>query len=64
MHGEFSRSLIKDYQRQFTSLLPSALNDNYFSDSFGGKFFNADDAKTIGYIRGRLKNDCLELAVS
>jgi adenine-specific DNA-methyltransferase len=62
MRGEYSRSLIEDYQRQFTALSPSAVCENYFSQSFGEKFFNADDAKVIGHIRKTLERDRGELA--
>ena len=44
-------SLIDD----FNSINPAILRGNYFSKNFGGKFFDIDTAKIVGYIRERIK---------
>jgi adenine-specific DNA-methyltransferase len=33
------------------------LSENYFSKYFGGKFFNVDAAKKIGFIRENIENN-------
>ena len=35
----------------YNSIDPNSLNDNYFSDNFGDKFFDYKNSKLIGYIR-------------
>lgn len=54
--GHYSQKRIEFYYRKFNNLCADEIEDNYFSINFGGKFFNPDDAKLIGYIREDLNN--------
>ncbi len=36
---------------EYNSLNPDGLEDNYFSDNFGGKYFSHNSSKIIGFIR-------------
>lgn len=42
---------IEDIIASYNALEPPLLPDNYFSDSFGGKYFDYEAAKLIGHIR-------------
>lgn len=46
---------IEKVLQQYSALNPDDLPDNYFSDNFGGKFFDHKNAKLIGYIREDLE---------
>lgn len=41
----------------YNSINPSDLKANYFSKIYGGKYFNVNDAKKIGYIRDLIEED-------
>ncbi len=47
---------------KFNAVRPSSLRDNYFSMSFGGKYFDVATAKMVGYIRGQLQKMKNELS--
>ena len=53
--GEWSEAKVQAIINDFNALNPSILRENYFSKNYGGKFFNNDTAKTVGYIRERLQ---------
>ena len=57
MREKYNPSLLDEYQQKFVTLSPTELPENYFSDNFGGKYFNADDAVMIGHIREQLEYD-------
>lgn len=40
----------------YNSLKPDEIEENYFSDKFGDKYFHKNDAKIIGYIRENLES--------
>lgn len=42
---------IKELIKKYNSLNSNEIEDNYFSDKFGNKYFHYNDAKIIGYIR-------------
>ncbi len=46
----------------YNSLNPDDLPENYFSENFGGKFFDAKNAKVIGHIREDLEKRKNELS--
>lgn len=54
--GEWSESKVYSLLDKYNSLQPECLEDNYFSENYGGKFFDYDTAKTIGFIREDIKN--------
>lgn len=53
--GEYNETVIEKYREQFQKINPNRLKDNYFSKSFGGKYFSNNDAKLIGKIREKIK---------
>lgn len=53
--GEYDETAIEKYREQFQKINPNKLKDNYFSESFGGKYFSNNDAKLIGKIREDIK---------
>ena len=40
----------------FNQVKPCSIGDNYFSRNFGGKYFDHDTAKIVGYIRGKIQS--------
>lgn len=40
----------------YNSINPNDIEDNYFSDKFGNKYFHYNDAKIIGFIREDIEN--------
>jgi adenine-specific DNA-methyltransferase len=46
-------SIIKD----FNNICADDLDDNYFSNNFGGKYFSKNSAKTIGFIRESIEKN-------
>ena len=45
----------------YNSINPDSVEDNYFSDNFGNKFFNYKNSKLIGYIREDIERNRHEL---
>ncbi|MHB1657672.1 MAG: DNA adenine methylase, partial [Burkholderiales bacterium] len=54
--GIWDRKKIEDLLWQYNILNPNDLRENYFSENFGGKFFDYNNAKIIGYIREDIEN--------
>ena len=54
-NGEWSEEKVEHIIKEFNTLNAGSLRDNYFSKNFGGKYFDNDTAKIVGYIRGRLQ---------
>ncbi|MGM9850342.1 MAG: DNA adenine methylase [Bacilli bacterium] len=52
---EYDINKIEKIINEYNSLNPNDLNDNYFSEKFGNKYFHENDAKIIGYIRDDLE---------
>ena len=52
---EYDINKIEKIINGYNSLNPNDLKDNYFSEKFGNKYFHANDAKIIGYIREDLE---------
>lgn len=53
--GRYSERRISQTIQLLNSLNADDLDDNYFSFSYGGKYFSHDNAKKIGYIREYLE---------
>ena len=47
--------------KEYNSLKPTDLKDNYFSEKFGNKYFHVNDAKIIGYIRDDIEEKRKEI---
>lgn len=60
-NGKYRPNIIKEYLQYFNALQYSTLQNNYFSQVYGGKYFSMNDAKKIGYIRDYLQNNCNKL---
>ena len=49
--GEWDNMLISKYLTYYNSLNPDSLDDNYFSINYGGKYYDYNVSKSIGFIR-------------
>ncbi|MDR1975017.1 MAG: DNA adenine methylase [Bacteroidales bacterium] len=49
--GKWNESKLNNIITRYNTLNPDNLEENYFSKNFGGKFYEHNIAKTIGYIR-------------
>lgn len=55
--GEINKEKISSYINLLNQIDVSKLPDNYFSDNYGGKFFDFITAKKIGYIRDSIEEN-------
>jgi adenine-specific DNA-methyltransferase len=58
--GIFNEKKLEDILAYYNQIEIQNLEENYFSENFGGKFFDEENAKLIGYIREDIeskKND-------
>ncbi|MBQ8421817.1 MAG: DNA adenine methylase [Bacteroidales bacterium] len=49
--GEWDKNKLCDIITGYNAIDPTKLDDNYFSINFGGKFFERNESKRIGFIR-------------
>jgi len=59
--GKWCESKLNDIITNYNILNPDEIKENYFSENFGGKFYEHDTAKLIGYIRQDIENKKNEL---
>lgn len=52
---EWSEERVQSIIEHFNAVNPRGVRDNYFSKNFGGKYFDMDTAKMVGYIREQLQ---------
>ena len=52
---EWNEEKVHAIIEEFNSVNPNKVRENYFSKNFGGKYFDMDTAKKVGYIREQLK---------
>ncbi|MDI3479373.1 MAG: adenine-specific DNA-methyltransferase [Rikenellaceae bacterium] len=50
-HGIWDMNKLQDILLYYNGINPDKLTDNFFSENYGGKFFNYNVSKHIGYIR-------------
>lgn len=50
-NGKYNIDKIVNIVKKYNQLIPDKISDNYFSITFGNKYFHNNDAKLIGYIR-------------
>lgn len=50
-NGNWDKEKISEIITKYNSLDPNTLSENYFSKNFGGKFYEHNVSKQIGYIR-------------
>jgi len=53
---EWDKEKIKIILKGYNTLNSNEIEDNYFSNNFGDKFFDYENAKLIGYIRQDIEN--------
>ncbi len=53
--GEYDIEKINKYINKYNKLSSDKIDDNYFSEKFGSKYFHVNDAKKIGFIREDLE---------
>lgn len=54
--GIWSEEKVLEFINGFNQIKARSLRQNYFSKNFGGKYFDEDTAKIVGYIRGKLQS--------
>ncbi|MDR0698968.1 MAG: DNA adenine methylase [Tannerella sp.] len=59
--GEWNEKKMNDIITECNTLNPDTLEENYFSQNFGGKFYEHGVAKSIGYIRQNIEDMKTEL---
>lgn len=59
--GEWDKEKLGDIIMAYNALNPEELQGNYFSENFGGKFYEYNIAKQIGYIRQDIEDLRFEL---
>ena len=59
--GKYDIKKITDLINKYNNIDPTALEDNYFSEKFGNKYYHINDAKIIGYIREDLEHIKVDL---
>ena len=52
---EWNEERVQTIVNDFNAVIPTKISDNYFSKNFGGKYFDVDTAKKVGYIREQLR---------
>jgi adenine-specific DNA-methyltransferase len=55
-HGQFDIKKLEGLVYEFNLINGNVLEDNYFSDVYGGKYFSVSDARKIGYLREKIAN--------
>lgn len=60
--GIYDKDKIIEILYEYSNLDSNKIEDNYFSKTFGNKYFHNNDAKIIGYIREDLENRKKELS--
>lgn len=53
--GTFDLTKLKRQVAEWNALDAATLADNYFSETYGGKYYSLNDAKKIGYLRDQLE---------
>jgi len=55
--GEWDKNKIDSIIKDFNNISAEDLDDNYFSDNFGGKYFSKNSSKIIGFIRESIEKN-------
>jgi len=56
-NGEWDREKIDSIIKNYNNIDADDLDDNYFSENFGGKYFSKKSAKLIGFIRDNIEEN-------
>lgn len=54
--GKWNEEKLNDLITNYNNLNPENVEENYFSENFGGKFYEHNTSKLIGYIRQDIEN--------
>ncbi len=60
-NGDWDKEKINDILRNYNNISGEYLEENYFSVSFGGKYFSQNSAKIIGFIRENIEENKITL---
>ena len=55
-HSSWKKEKLEELLKCYNTLKSKTIEENYFSKNFGGKFFEHNTAKLIGYIRQDIEN--------
>lgn len=55
--GDFNESKLLSFIEKLNSISATTLEDNYFSNIYGNKYFHINDAKKIGFIRDFIEDN-------
>jgi len=55
--GDFNEIKIGDFLDKYNDIDPDSIPENYFSINFGGKYFEHEVAKLVGYIRQDIEDN-------
>jgi adenine-specific DNA-methyltransferase len=56
-NGKYDQEKINNIIRNYNNINHEDLEDNYFSENFGGKYFSQNSAKIIGFIRENIEQN-------
>lgn len=56
-NGEWSRDKIENIIKDYSNIDSEDLEDNYFSEYFGGKYFSRNSSKVIGFVRENIEEN-------
>lgn len=56
-NGKYDQEKINNIIRNYNNINHEDLDDNYFSENFGGKYFSQNSAKIIGFIRENIEKN-------
>jgi len=56
-HGKYDEGKLIKIIKKYNKINQDELEDNYFSKNFGGKYFDKNISKTIGYIRNDIEKN-------
>ncbi len=56
-NGKWDQNKINSIIKDYNNIYSDDLNNNYFSKSFGGKYFSHNSAKIIGFIRQNIEEN-------
>lgn len=54
---DYRQSILQDRMADYQGISTNELDDDYFVDNYGGRFFSKHDARVIGEIRERINED-------
>ncbi len=62
-NGSYDIKKLQSYSKRYLLLNPEKLEENYFSNNFGNKYFEINAAKIIGFIREDIEKNYINLTL-